>query len=85
MTLITMMTRRYRQPMGIDHDWVRLRELIQAGLDDRQVLVDPPQSEQEWGFFADTLCDRLYAEVKRLTGGLTLGPDGGANGRPPRE
>jgi len=36
-------------------------------LDDRRVLTEPPRSEQEWGSFADTVCDHLYAEVKRFT------------------
>lgn len=30
------------------------RDLVQNALEDRQILTDPPLSEQEWGFFADT-------------------------------
>ena len=46
---------------------MRLRELVQVALDDRQVLTDPPQSEQERGSLADTVFDHLYVEIKRLT------------------
>ncbi len=51
--------------MGIDHDWVAIRQVVVDGLRDAAILEPPPASaEEDLGDIADTVADHLCAALR---------------------
>lgn len=50
--------------MGTDHDWVAIREVVEAGLRDAGLLAPPVDAtEQDLGDVADTVTDHLSSAL----------------------
>ncbi|HSH60876.1 MAG TPA: hypothetical protein VK988_14815 [Acidimicrobiales bacterium] len=47
--------------MGEDKEWVAVERAVRAGLDDADVLTDPPKTDEEVGWLAATITDHVVA------------------------
>ena len=54
--------------MGVDHAWVAVNKLVQAGLADADLLNKPPKSEQDIDDLATTITDHVVAAFELSPG-----------------
>jgi hypothetical protein len=45
--------------MGTDHEWVAVEAVVRAALADADVLGDPPRTEEQVGYLAETIADHV--------------------------
>jgi hypothetical protein len=49
---------------GDDRNWVALKEIVRAALDDAEVLSAPPTTSEELDDLADTIADHLAPAIE---------------------
>lgn len=47
--------------MGTDHEWAAVEAVVREALADADVLGDPPKTEEEIGYLAETITDHVVA------------------------